>query len=183
MISQKAKIAKKRKKEMRSHKMDKRGVSPLIATVLLIAFAVALGAVVMNWGRSYVTEQVSEVKQTSLTIDCSGVAIDIPTIGEEQKICANSTDGTIKFMLDNNGDDITGIKITVIGDKGVDNPIQLASTAVERAKTISETVPYSRDDVGSKIEQIKIIPKITSGSQETFCTQNAATIDQVNECQ
>lgn len=36
--------------------MRKRGVSPLIATVLLIAFAVALGAIVMNWGRTYVED-------------------------------------------------------------------------------------------------------------------------------
>ena len=32
--------------------LQKKGVSPLIATVLLISFAVALGAVVMNWGRN-----------------------------------------------------------------------------------------------------------------------------------
>lgn len=29
--------------------LNKRGISPLIATVLLVAFAVALGAVVMSW--------------------------------------------------------------------------------------------------------------------------------------
>ena len=29
--------------------MDKKALSPLIATVLLVAFAVALGAVVMSW--------------------------------------------------------------------------------------------------------------------------------------
>lgn len=29
--------------------MNKRAISPLIATVLLVAFAVALGAVVMSW--------------------------------------------------------------------------------------------------------------------------------------
>ena len=31
---------------------SKKGVSPLIATILLIAFAVALGTVIMNWGLS-----------------------------------------------------------------------------------------------------------------------------------
>ena len=29
--------------------MNKRGISPIVATVLLIAFAVALGAMIMNW--------------------------------------------------------------------------------------------------------------------------------------
>lgn len=35
---------------------SKRGVSPLIATVLLIGFAVAIGAVIMNWGSAVVAE-------------------------------------------------------------------------------------------------------------------------------
>ena len=34
--------------------MNRRGLSPLVATVLLIAFAVALGAVIMSLGKSYV---------------------------------------------------------------------------------------------------------------------------------
>ncbi|MBU0666162.1 MAG: archaellin/type IV pilin N-terminal domain-containing protein [Nanoarchaeota archaeon] len=29
--------------------MNKRGMSPIIATILLIAFAVAIGAMIMNW--------------------------------------------------------------------------------------------------------------------------------------
>jgi|FLOH01.1.fsa_nt_gi flagellin-like protein len=29
--------------------MNKRGISPIIATILLIAFAVAIGAMIMNW--------------------------------------------------------------------------------------------------------------------------------------
>ena len=38
-------------KSMQKIIKNKKGVSPLIATILLIAFAVALGAVVMSWGR------------------------------------------------------------------------------------------------------------------------------------
>lgn len=32
-------------------RMNKKAISPLIATLLLVAFAVALGAVVMNWSQ------------------------------------------------------------------------------------------------------------------------------------
>jgi flagellin-like protein len=34
--------------------MNRRAISPLIATVFLIAFAVALGAVIMSLGKTYV---------------------------------------------------------------------------------------------------------------------------------
>ncbi len=34
-------------------KNSKKGISPLIATILLIAFALIIGAVTMNWGKAY----------------------------------------------------------------------------------------------------------------------------------
>ena len=53
-------------------KLNKKAVSPLIATVLLIAFAVALGAVVMNWGRSYVETTAKYAEEKSdIQILCS----------------------------------------------------------------------------------------------------------------
>ena len=40
--------------------MNKRGISPLLATVLLIAFAIALGALVLNYGENFVMETSAE---------------------------------------------------------------------------------------------------------------------------
>ena len=39
--------------------MNKKGISPLASTILLVVFAVLLGTVVMSWGRGYV-EGISE---------------------------------------------------------------------------------------------------------------------------
>lgn len=51
---------------------NKKAVSPLIATVLLIAFAVALGAIVMNWGRTYVTDTQTFAREGSESlVTCS----------------------------------------------------------------------------------------------------------------
>ena len=52
---------------------SKKGVSPLIATILLIAFAVALGSVVMNWGLNLSLGKSSD--------KCSRVEIKIRNIG------------------------------------------------------------------------------------------------------
>jgi flagellin-like protein len=161
---------------------DKRGVSPLIATVLLIAFAVALGAVVMNWGRSYVSEEVADVQQATASMDCSGAIIGVATISDKTKICANTTSGTISMILENNGDKIAGIKLTVLGEKGVDNPLNLVNTEMERAATMSENVPYDKNEVGDQVQQIKIIPKIRSNGKETYCAQSAITMNYVEEC-
>ena len=50
-------------------KVGKRGISPLIATVLLVAFAVALGAVVMNWAKG--VEETEGPKTTGAATDSS----------------------------------------------------------------------------------------------------------------
>ena len=45
--------------------MDKKGISPLIATVLIIGFTVALAAVVMTWGGGFIREQTESTETTT----------------------------------------------------------------------------------------------------------------------
>ena len=40
---------------------QKRGITPLIATVLLIGFTVALAAMIMTWGFDFITRQTEDV--------------------------------------------------------------------------------------------------------------------------
>ena len=54
----KIKIILKNKKEVK--KMSKKGISPLIATVLIIGFTIVLAAVVMQWGGAFVRSLTEE---------------------------------------------------------------------------------------------------------------------------
>jgi flagellin-like protein len=45
--------------------MNKKGLSPLIATLLLVIFAIALGSIVMSWGKEYV-EQATAVQEVTV---------------------------------------------------------------------------------------------------------------------
>lgn len=51
---------------------NKRGISPLIATIMLLAFAIALGSIVMTWGKDLIesaaNEPTAEVLEDSLAI-------------------------------------------------------------------------------------------------------------------
>ncbi len=47
---------------------SKRGVSPLIATVILIAFAIGIGAVLMSWSSTAV---VAEHTDAALPAECT----------------------------------------------------------------------------------------------------------------
>ncbi|MDD5331843.1 MAG: hypothetical protein PHE43_03420 [Candidatus Nanoarchaeia archaeon] len=51
-------------------RLNKKGISPLIATVLIIGFTVALAAIIMTWGQSFtknIQEQTEETANTQLT--------------------------------------------------------------------------------------------------------------------
>ncbi|MDD3178025.1 MAG: hypothetical protein PHR26_00740 [Candidatus ainarchaeum sp.] len=73
---------------------NKKGISPLIATVLLIVVAVALVAIVLNWGKSFTTNSLSE---TGNIIDttCTGASLTIPS--------CSVIDGNIVFYVKNIG--------------------------------------------------------------------------------
>ncbi len=52
--------------------MDKRGISELIATVLIIGFTVALAAVIIIWGGRFVSETQGDVdRSTTIGLVCS----------------------------------------------------------------------------------------------------------------
>ena len=163
----------------RYRRFDKRGVSPLIATVLLIAFAVALGAVVMSWGRSYVTEAQSNANQLNSMVGCSSVSASIPTVAGQLKLCIDQGN-KVKFVLDNNGAALDGLKFTIIGDKDVDNPISLLEYHIDTAKTISESVTF--DSKIGTVQQVKIIPRVVSNGKESFCTDSPVIVNNPGAC-
>jgi flagellin-like protein len=56
---------------------SKKALSPLIATILLVVFALVIGTITMNWGRSYVEKIKEEPEQSFLE---SAVIISIKDI-------------------------------------------------------------------------------------------------------
>ena len=72
----------------------KKGISPLIATVLLIVVAVALVAIVLNWGKSFTTSGLSE----------TGNVIDTTCVGAALTVSSCSViDDNITFFVENIG--------------------------------------------------------------------------------
>jgi len=52
--------------------VKKRGISPLIATVLIIGFTVALAAIIMTWGQSFIKKtQETTTETTNIALICA----------------------------------------------------------------------------------------------------------------
>ncbi|MEM2121872.1 MAG: archaellin/type IV pilin N-terminal domain-containing protein [Candidatus Woesearchaeota archaeon] len=159
----------------------KKGVSPLIATVLLIAFAVALGAVVMNWGRSYVEETATYAKSKSETeVRCSmDVRIEGVKSGQKMKVCYNNSGGLVNFVIRNSGE--KAVEKLLVHVLTTDNQVH--------SKEINQTIPVgtlfsSNSNYTGNFEQLEIIPNIYVSGQYIPCTEANLVFHstEINEC-
>src|SRR3989344_7876392 len=91
--------------------MKKRGISPLIATVLIIGFTIVLAAVVIQWGGSLVEKLKGQSEGSLAKLTCAEkVNINIKD--------ACDTGISVLLTLENKGDvDIGSFVIRVNGDK------------------------------------------------------------------
>ena len=158
--------------------MNKRGVSPLVATLLLIAFAIALGLVVMNWGKSYIEEK-SEFTVGD-TGSCGLVELSIIKVGGKDKACYNPIDNTIQVFLESGTEvRIKDIKANIIGSSGIHNIDSILDQPLERATGAQITFNYPTT-IG-QIEQIKLTPEV--GNEEpVFCGHKAVVSEDIEQC-
>lgn len=102
-------------------KMNRKGISPLIAAVLLIVFTVAVGSLIMNWMTSY-TKSTTENAGTGTqnTVDCAKQIVDVSDIK------VNSDNVTI--LVQNLGSKDTNVTSVVAYDDAGDS-CTISSTA------------------------------------------------------
>lgn len=156
---------------------SKKGVSPLIATILLIAFAVALGSVVMNWGLN-----LNLGKSTDF---CRNVEIKIRNI-DAAEVCFGGfgQNGYINFIIDNSGAiDVNGLAIWITGDKGtrlfdLDNILIKKDSLYDKK---DKEVTYDFSAFGN-IKQVQFIPKIKIEQATEICPKNAVKAEKIGVC-
>lgn len=148
-------------------KTNKKAVSPLIATVLLIAFAVSLGAVLLTY-------------LTSLG-ECSGVSLEIAKLNGKSQICYNSNTNKLDFTIENSGrEDVEALKLSFTGtlnveNKDVDHPIP-------KSETGKVSLDYKLQYLG-KLEKLKITPVTIEDGEEVICPEDKALeIENIPEC-
>lgn len=168
---------------------NKKGVAPLIATVLLIAFTVSIGVLVVNWGRDYIETTTSDTSdKVSSDLSCNmDISIEVKEISNTKKICYNGTAKTIELMLENTGrEDIAGIRIIAIdSDDGISQHDNLTFSIPAGSVSEKYTYNYSESaNLSDEIQMIEIIPLITlkGKSEPQACSSKALNLEEVSEC-
>ncbi len=163
--------------------MSKRGMSPLIATVLLIAFAVSIGAVIMSYGNAYYSEEQSGNEDTDTF--CRRVNLDIYQIDGVPQLCIGNTDGknVLSFILVNKGSiDIDSVHM-IASLKGETNTVQtidIEDSAIATGFPLEKEVFI--DTASGDLVQIQFIAEVISGSQINKCFIDPVPTTSIRMC-
>ncbi len=146
--------------------MNSKGISPLIATLLLLSFAIAIGVVVMNFGRAQVE------LEASCPVD---IGLDFLEIGGQQDICYDGSQ--VRFTVENGVNvKITGLVVNVIGTEKAET-FQLSDAKIVRAGTYLGKVEFT-----GQIRQVKITPKMDFNQAEEICVEKALVVENLRAC-
>ena len=152
--------------------MDKRGISPIVATFLIISLAVGLGIGIMNLGRAYVQEEAQ----------CPiAVGLTAAVINQQQQFCYNKDKKEVEFTVENGVNiNVNGLIMNIIGTNKADT-FELNDAKITKAGAYVGRVPYDLQKDGD-IRQIKISPKVVLYDEEQICNEKALLVETVGDC-
>ncbi len=108
-------------REVRNLTFNKKGISTLIASVLIIGFTVALAAVIIAWSTSFVTEQTDIVdEETTLQIGFANLDMKLVSVGYELSDIVVTVENTGSVPIENlivrsNGE-VTYLDLVTLGE-------------------------------------------------------------------
>jgi hypothetical protein len=144
---------------------SRKAVSPLIATMFLILFAISLGAIVMFAGTAISDREF-----------CKGIYLEAETV------CDGG--GYINFAITNQGGiDIANLQVSAIGDKNV-HIWSVGEISPNIKSTISRkdnSLTYSLESVGL-VREVTFTPYIRLGNDIKQCTANRLRVNTIERC-
>ncbi|MBR9692308.1 hypothetical protein GOV07_00060 [Candidatus Woesearchaeota archaeon] len=141
--------------------LNRRGMSPLIATVLLMAFAVALGGMIMNW------------QGGTKSIDCSEIKVTV------REFCFDETSGKINVEARNTGEEPISSLILRINSLGSDAfDITMPNSRLNPGQTASAQIPFSV----SASTSVELFSNIEVGGIPDLCPAPLASKQPLPKC-
>ena len=158
---------------------SKKAVSPLIATVLLIVFSIALGAVVMSWGEAYIEEKAEFVKGAQETVaGCDATMLKIIQISGSPQVCVR--EDIIEAFIENGPNtEVYDIHARILGVDGVATRESILEAPLMPAD--AKKVMFRFEPVG-QIRQLKLTPMVLRAGALMPCTEQGVIVENVNPC-
>jgi flagellin-like protein len=135
--------------------VNRKGMSPLIATVLLMAFAVALGGMIMNWSID-----------TATSGDCESVKVTVT------KLCiVDSGTVTLNMRNDKEGATIEQIQLKFTQD-GFESTLRIKDSQIAANQPLDSIIPISIQP-GTQVQLLAVVgtePNVMTCSEPVHTT-------------
>lgn len=143
-----------------------------MVTMLLLSLAVAVGVVVMNFGRA----QVEDNAQCAIDI-----GFHLNSIAGQEQLCYDAAQKSLRFTLENGVNiKVEGLIVNVIGSEKAET-FELNDAAMIKAGTYVGKVSFDTA-TGGQIKQVKITPKVVLYDTEQICGEQAIVAESVRGC-
>jgi len=141
-----------------------KGISPFIAAIILIAFVVAVGAIVSPWFSSFTKEKTANIKDKSEgQIDCIFSSLDFTSSGINYNL--TTTPDWVNITLDNTGSGNLydfEISLTVNGSVSVyDSTVASQKTSGNPLEPGERTILITNitDDIIGTLQKVRVVAK------------------------
>jgi hypothetical protein len=164
----------------------KKGVAPLVATLLLITFAIGLGTVIMSWGSTVnMLSKSQEERLREAEIRCDRLVSVNFFNDSSSAMCYSSRRKNVRFDILNNGTfRVVGINLLMFGDKNSESTtFDIDDVNLDPSGVRSIVQPYEYGRLGPII-QLEVIPKIVVRDEDTLfkCTGKRIIALSIPEC-
>ena len=147
--------------------MNKRGVTPVVATVLLIAIVVALAMIVFFWARGFLTESAQKGER-AVEVSCGGVEFEAQVVDEAGE-CQDNSGGHSAVDINNIGNiPIYGVRVIEYNENlGSADAVALSDQPfVGGTITIGKSSYVCLNRVVTNEEAFRIIPKLLAQKED-----------------
>ncbi len=152
--------------------MNKKAISPLISTILLILLAASLGGVVISWGKANYELNYESYSTNS----CNDASLKVISFEGLQQVCIE--ENNLSFIIENNGGiDLIGVKISILNSNYIFSKNIYSPLSIAEIKKIN--VPYK--DI-AKIRKVIIVPIIKYAEKEIPCPIKEIELEKIREC-
>ncbi|MBI2670861.1 hypothetical protein HYX18_02700 [Candidatus Woesearchaeota archaeon] len=153
----------------------KKAISPLIATVLLIGFAIAIAILVWFWYGNIIKEQAEKTgASASGKLACaSEVKYTI------KSSCYNQNENQILIQIENKGTTIDDLRISVQGS--LNTKIISTGTVISATETKQVNAPYNTVEIGT-LQKVTIIPVVIRDNAPTACSDKKQELKNIKPC-
>lgn len=143
--------------------MKKRGISPVIATILLVAMVIVMAMIIFLWFKGMTEESITKFDDENIKLVCEKVVLDVDY-------------GSDILTIINNGNvPIINVKLMIFenGEHRTEELSNWYSTGLNQGRIFSEDI--SGDVDLSLAEKLKVIPVLmgnsNSGQQTYVCDE------------